>query len=166
MKTKSLSYQVLRNVIISAFLSKLIFFPNLTFGSEPSSRVESLKELTSYESIVLAKSIKHDELFDYVVIDIIKGSLNVRMFNLLRASAGFASDNDDDLVLFYFTQNDFEPLRFGSVKIGKKHSIVWKGINSEFHLMDVYREMNLTDANHGFPKFLVGQTPDNKKIEP
>lgn len=115
---------------------------------------QSIDEISSYHNIILVENIETNNSNENLVVDILKGKLDVHTFNLLKETSGFASENKaGGLFLFYTKINENGRLGFGAVRIMGDHTITRRGLN-KFHLLELYQHLRLSEQNHTFPKFL------------
>lgn len=114
---------------------------------------EVIENISNYDSIVLAKSIKFNESNEIVIVDILKGSMNDKSFTYLQSLSGFSDDSERHMLfLYYISHNDNGLVKNGAVKICEDLTILSRGL--KFHILDLYRHLKLTRSNHTFPKFI------------
>ena len=134
--------------LFNCILILLIFF---SISTQVSGN-QSIEKILSYHTIILAENSDINNSIENVVVDILKGKLDINSFNLLKESSGFAVANKPGgLFLFYIKINENGQLSFGSTKVNSDYTVMCL---NRFNLLDLYKHLGLEEHNHTFPKFL------------
>jgi len=114
---------------------------------------EALNNISNYDNIVLAESIESNGSIEIVLVDLLKGRLDVNSFAYLKSSSGFGTNSKaGGLFLYYISHDESGLVKNGAVRIRNDYTISSRGVI--FHLLELYNHLGLSRNNHTFPKFL------------
>ncbi|MEP2775033.1 MAG: hypothetical protein ABJQ29_13325 [Luteolibacter sp.] len=135
-------------ILISYFLVL-----NLSFGND------FLEEISSHESIIFAKFIQDDEFQGYVIVDIIKGSIDKNKFNELKLRPKMEPVLGTSFVIFCI--DNLNKKNESTEVIGIRKNLYLapdiSRYDEGFSLVQLYRYLNLSEDNHKIPNFLQSQ---------